>query len=106
MGDSRTIKTDFRVIAATNHNLDQAMESGAFRQDLFYRLATVTLQIPPLRERTDDIPMLIERFAAEEEMNSNMAAPVFDKSAMDMLCDYSWPGNVRELRNFIRRIFS
>ncbi len=105
VGDSRTIKTDFRVIAATNHNLDQAMESGAFRQDLFYRLATVTLQIPPLRERTDDIPMLIERFAAEEEMNSNMAAPVFDKSAMDMLCDYSWPGNVRELRNFIRRIF-
>ncbi len=105
VGDSRTIRTDFRVIAATNHDLDQAMESGAFRQDLFYRLATVTLQIPPLRERTEDIPVLIERFITEEETNSNMAAPSFDASALDMLCGYGWPGNVRELKNFIRRIF-
>ncbi|BEQ15149.1 hydrogenase [Desulfoferula mesophila] len=105
VGDSRTIQADFRVIAATNHDLDSAMESGAFRHDLFYRLATVTLQIPPLRERTEDIPLLIERFISEEETNSNMAAPSFDASAIDMLCGYGWPGNVRELKNFIRRIF-
>lgn len=105
VGESRTIQTDFRVIAATNHNLDQAMESGAFRQDLFYRLATVTLQIPPLRERKEDIPPLIERFINEVETNSNVAAPSFDASAVEMLCDYAWPGNVRELKNFIRRVF-
>ncbi|MCF8099019.1 MAG: sigma 54-interacting transcriptional regulator [Desulfarculaceae bacterium] len=105
VGESRTIQTDFRVIAATNHNLDQAMEAGTFRQVLFYRLAMVTLHIPPLRDRKEDIPPLIERFITQEETNSNLAAPSFDTSTMDLLCDYSWPGNVRELKNFIRRVF-
>lgn len=105
VGESRTIRTDFRVIAATNHDLERAMEAGTFREDLFYRLATVTLKIPALRERKEDIPLLIERFVNEEEAKSNFAAPSFSLSAIEMLCEYKWPGNVRELKNFIRRIF-
>ena len=103
LGGTRSIKLDVRVIAATNKDLDEAVKSGAFRQDLFYRLNVVTLRLPPLRERPDDIPLLAaffaKRYAAKCKRHVQGIAP----EARACLTRYSWPGNVRELENAIER---
>lgn len=93
-------RIDVRVVAATNRDLESAMKTGAFREDLYYRLAVITVELPPLRDRTDDIPLLIRHFLAK------YAAPQVRvvSAAMALLCGYPWPGNVRELENTIQRM--
>ena len=103
VGGARTIKVDARVIAATNRDLARAVEEGAFRKDLFYRLNVFPIEVPPLRERREDIPMLAWAFV--REFSEAMAKPIkaIDADSMSALQAYSWPGNVRELRNVIER---
>ena len=103
VGGTRTIKVDARVIAATNRDLARAVEDGAFRKDLFYRLNVFPIEVPPLRERREDIPMLAWAFV--REFSEAMAKPIgtIDADSMSALQEYSWPGNVRELRNVIER---
>jgi two-component system, NtrC family, nitrogen regulation response regulator GlnG len=101
VGGHESIRVDVRVIAATNRDLDAAMREGGFREDLFYRLNVVTLNLPPLRERRRDVPLLVEHFLAKhaEELGDRGVAP----DALDRLVGYDWPGNVRELENVIQR---
>jgi NtrC-family two-component system response regulator AlgB len=98
VGETETRKVDARVIAATNKNLDEAVKQGAFREDLFYRLNAVTLTIPPLRERMEDIPLLVTHFLRKFGSESELT-----KEAFVALKKYSWKGNVRELENVIER---
>ena len=105
VGDSRSIETNFRVLSATNQNLQQSIDKGRFRRDLYYRLSTVTIDLPPLRERREDIPIIIERLAAIEEAAIHRPTPIFTPSALEHLCQRDWPGNIRELKNFMRRLF-
>ncbi|MEF3697997.1 sigma-54-dependent transcriptional regulator [Desulfolutivibrio sp.] len=103
VGGSETIEVDIRVLAATNKNLEEAVAAGEFREDLFYRLNVVRLDMPPLRERREDIPILaahfLERYAAE----NNKPFKGFSPEAIDYLTAYEWPGNVRQLQNVIER---
>jgi two-component system, NtrC family, response regulator AtoC len=103
LGDSLDIKVDVRVVAATARDLSAEVGRGAFREDLFYRLNVFALHLPPLRERREDIPLLVEHFLAR--MNARMGLSVTGTSpeAMRMLMDYAWPGNVRELENCVER---
>ena len=101
VGGSRTIHVDVRVIAATNKNLEAAIADGAFRADLYYRLAVVPLRMPPLRERDGDIPLLTAAFAA---LIDPARPPRFSDEALRAMEQYAWPGNVRELRNFVERM--
>ncbi|MGW8317087.1 MAG: sigma-54-dependent transcriptional regulator [Bacteroidales bacterium] len=103
VGGNKEITSDFRVISATNKNLKQMVEDGLFREDLFYRLNVVNIRIPPLRERTEDIPMLVDHFIRKycTSMSRNMMS--IDKAAMKRLEQYDFPGNVRELENMIER---
>jgi two-component system, NtrC family, response regulator AtoC len=103
VGGNREIDVDVRVVAATHRNLEAMVGSGHFRQDLLYRLNTMTLQIPPLRERTDEIRPLAERFLKEARAQAGSDVKVIDPAAIAALEAYSWPGNVRELRNAIER---
>src|SRR5215471_5279762 len=96
LGSNRTQHTDVRVIAATNVDLREALEQGAFREDLYYRLNVVPINVPPLRERKDDIPYLVEHFA--QKFNGRIS-----EGAMERLAAYHWPGNVRELENVVER---
>jgi DNA-binding NtrC family response regulator len=103
VGSSRAVKTDVRILAATNVDVERAVADGKFRQDLFYRLGVVIINLPPLRERRDDIPLLIERFlkaASAKAMKQVDLTP----PAVDALALYHWPGNVRELENMIERL--
>jgi two-component system response regulator PilR (NtrC family) len=103
LGGMETIKVDVRIIAATNVDLKHEMEEGRFREDLFYRLHVISIQLPALRERRDDIPLLaqhfLEKYGQENERRNIEVAP----EALDLLMDYDWPGNVRELENVIER---
>jgi len=103
LGGTRTIRVDVRVIAATNRALEAAMRSGAFREDLFYRLNVIALHLPPLRERCEDVPLLASHFAAV--LSRRLGRPVagFTPEARACLLQYSWPGNVRELANAVER---
>jgi formate hydrogenlyase transcriptional activator len=103
LGGSRTIKVDARVIAATNRPLAQAVNEGRFRQDLFYRLDVFPVEVPPLRERREDIPLLTWTFVKEFSNSMGKAIDAVDADSMAALLAYSWPGNVRELRNVIER---
>jgi len=103
LGSSRTIRTDARLIAATNVDLPQMVADKKFRSDLFYRLNVFPIIVPPLRERKDDIPLLIGYFAQKHGLRMNKRVESIPKQTVDTLCDYSWPGNVRELENFIER---
>ena len=103
LGSSRTIKTDARLIAATNVDLPQMVAEKKFRSDLFYRLNVFPIMIPPLRERVDDIPLLIGYFTQKHALRMNKRIDKIPKSTVDALSDYAWPGNVRELENFIER---
>ena len=104
VGESTSTDIDARIIAATNKNLIESVKAGQFRQDLFYRLETVTINVPPLRERLEDIPLLINHINAAESERMNRPAPVYTDDAIDFLRRYNWPGNVRELKNMVKRL--
>lgn len=105
VGSERTYPVDVRVIAATNRVLAKEVENGAFREDLYYRLAVIKVDLPPLRQRPEDLPMLVEHFLQEASKKFQREAPTITFSTMQKLRSYGWPGNVRELRNFIERAF-
>jgi len=101
LGGMTPIKVDVRIISATNKDLSREVESGRFREDLYYRLKVVTINVPPLRERRSDIPLLVNAFLQEFSKENNKNITQIDREAMDRLINYDWPGNVRELRNEI-----
>jgi DNA-binding NtrC family response regulator len=103
VGGNRTISVDFRMIAATNRDLEAMVAEGTFREDLYYRLNVVTVRMPSLRERTEDIPLLAEHFLQRYLRAMSRAPLVFASEAMDLLVRYDWPGNVRELQNAVER---
>jgi len=104
VGDSETKKTDVRVIAATNKDLGKLVQEGKFRQDLYYRLKTVTINIPPLRQRKSDIRLLVDRFALQFSRSNDIKYKGFTPEAIKEMHEHHWPGNVRELRNFVESI--
>ena len=104
VGGSKSIEVDVRVIAATNKDLEQQIEVGAFREDLFYRLNVVPIQIPALRERREDVPMLISHFCERMANGQGVVPKRFSSSAVERLQGLPWPGNVRELRNTVERL--
>jgi len=105
VGSNKPIKIDTRIIAATNKNLEREIEAGRFREDLYYRINVMNIQLPPLRERKDDLPILVNHFI--EKFNSKFERNIkhFSSSAFDILMDYNWPGNIRELENVIEHCF-
>jgi DNA-binding NtrC family response regulator len=103
LGGERMITTDFRVVSATNQDLEQDVKGGNFREDLYYRLNVFTLVLPPLRERVSDIPLLVDYFLDKFSKTMNKPVEGFTPEALDLLVHYPWPGNVRELRNIIER---
>jgi PAS domain S-box-containing protein len=103
VGGNHTVRADVRVIAATNRDLESAIAAGAFRMDLFYRLNVFPIEIPPLRERTGDIPTLIEYFIHRYARKAGKKIVTIEKRTLDLLQSYAWPGNVRELQNVIER---
>ncbi|MCS6926174.1 MAG: sigma-54 dependent transcriptional regulator [Candidatus Binatia bacterium] len=106
LGSSRPVKVDVRLIAASNRNLEEEVKKGTFRDDLFYRLNVVPIHLPPLRERREDIPLLIEHFIATFSTEYNVEPKKVSPEALDKLVSYSWPGNIRELQNVIERVFA
>ena len=104
VGEAKTRKTDVRLIAATNKDLSKMVGSGEFRQDLFFRLKTVTILVPPLRKRPEDINAFLERFSLEFTRSNDIRYRGFTPDAIRILKRYSWPGNVRELKHFIEKI--
>jgi transcriptional regulator with GAF, ATPase, and Fis domain len=104
VGANKPIKVDVRIIAATNRNLEDEVRAGRFRQDLFYRLSVVRLILPPLRERAEDIPLLVKHFLKTQSWNKG--GKTFSRDALEVLQHYAWPGNVRELVNTIERAVS
>jgi DNA-binding NtrC family response regulator len=103
LGGVETIKVDVRIIAATNVNLRELMGAGDFREDLFYRLNVITVQLPALRERKEDIPLLVQHFLEKYSEESRKGRLILTPEALDRLMSYDWPGNVRELENVIER---
>ncbi|MBK9070601.1 MAG: sigma 54-interacting transcriptional regulator [Myxococcales bacterium] len=108
VGGAKPIKVDVRIIAATNRNLEEEVKAGRFRQDLYFRLSVVKLDLPPLRERREDIPLLVEHFLKiqKERHGADLKVTRFDASALAALAAYNWPGNVRELVNAVERTMS
>ena len=104
IGGSEAVEVDVRVLSATNKNLEQEIEDGGFREDLFYRLNVVPISVPPLRERQEDIPMLVTHFSEGMAAREGSVARVFSDAAMERLKTLTWPGNVRELRNTVERL--
>ena len=103
VGGTQPLKADFRVIAATNRDLAKAIQDGTFRQDLFYRLNVISFEMPSLRQRTEDIPLLAEHFLYRFSMETNKTVEKISRAALDEMMLYGWPGNVRELENAIER---
>ena len=103
LGGTKVLKTDARIVAATNRDLARAIEKGEFREDLFYRLSVFGIHLPPLRERPEDILPLTEMFLAELGPAVGRSVPGVSREAKDLLLSYPWPGNVRELRNALER---
>ena len=104
VGGNRPVEVDVRVIAATNKNIEQEIQKGRFREDLYFRLNVVPIRVPSLRERLEDIPELISEFVKEFSMCTNLEPKTFSEDAIDMLMRYPWPGNVRELKNLVERL--
>jgi len=104
VGDTKTKRTDVRIIAATNQSLEEEIKKGTFREDLFYRINVISIEIPPLRERKGDIPVLVRHFLKGFNEKSKRNIKGIAKEAMDALCEYPWPGNVREVENMLERI--
>jgi two-component system NtrC family response regulator len=103
VGEPKPIKVDIRVIAATNRDLEKMVADGTFREDLYYRLAVVPIRVPPLRERLDDIPLLVDHFLSAHSERLGRPRPPVDKAVYSALNAYPWPGNIRELENVIER---
>ena len=110
LGSNETVKVDVRIIAATNADLRRMVEEGKFREDLYYRLNVINLNLPPLRDRKEDIPLMVEhffnRFCRENEKfltETGRSALTFEPEAMQILMEHDWPGNVRELENAVER---
>jgi two-component system nitrogen regulation response regulator NtrX len=104
VGSNVSLKVDVRVLASTNKNLEREIELGNFREDLYYRLNVLPFEIPPLRERREDIPLLTAYFLDEFAQKYGRKPPALTRKALDILESYPWPGNVRELRNIMERI--
>lgn len=103
VGGSKTIKVNVRLVAATNRNLEEMVKKGEFREDLYYRLNVIPIDLPPLRERGNDIALLVN-FFLQKSMNNHKKRVIITDEAMEILCQYTWPGNVRELENTVERI--
>lgn len=103
LGDSRPKQVDTRIICATNRNLPQMVQQGEFREDLFYRINLITVQMPALRERREDIPLLVEYFARQQARQNGLEPVEISAEAMEYLSRLPYPGNVRELKNFVER---
>jgi DNA-binding NtrC family response regulator len=103
LGGNQTVKSDFRIICATNTNLEESVKRGEFREDLYYRLQVYAIHIKPLRERVDDIPELVQFFVDRYRMKMNKPVEGVEAQVLDKLMKYTWPGNVRELENAIER---
>jgi putative PEP-CTERM system response regulator len=106
VGGSKTIKVDVRLITATNKELTQLLKKGSFREDLYYRINVVPIVIPPLRERKEDIPLLIDHFVRKFNEENNKSVKGVSKEALELMMNYEWPGNVRELENLIERVIA
>jgi two-component system nitrogen regulation response regulator NtrX len=104
VGAGASVRVNVRVIAATNKRIDIEIEAGNFRVDLFYRLNVIPFELPPLRERLEDVPLLVEHFNQKFSRAYGKRPKRFEADAIDALCNYAWPGNVRELRNTIERV--
>ncbi|MBN2449015.1 MAG: sigma-54-dependent Fis family transcriptional regulator, partial [Lentisphaeria bacterium] len=104
VGGSTPIEVDVRLLAATNRDLKQRVEEGHFREDLYYRLNVVNIHLPPLRERGDDVPLLLKHFLDQAAAENGKKLDGFTPEALKVLCAYQWPGNVRELRNCVERM--
>jgi chemotaxis protein methyltransferase CheR len=103
LGSSQTIKVDVRIIAATNRNLEEEVHRGRFREDLWYRLDVFPITMPPLRDRLDDIPLLVEFYVKKISKRMGKSIEVIPTNVMNALQNYHWPGNVRELENVLER---
>ena len=103
LGGKRDVQVDVRVLAATNKPLERAVEEGVFREDLFYRLNVITIHIPPLRERREEIPVFLEYFLRKYSEHYGKHPPMFSEYAVSRMMDYAWPGNIRELENLVKR---
>jgi len=103
VGSNESLQIDVRVVAATNRNLEEAIAAGAFREDLFYRLNVFPIEVPPLRQRREDIPLLVEYFVDRYASKAGKKITGIDKRSLELLQSYSWPGNIRELQNVIER---
>ncbi len=103
LGATAEISVDVRIVAATNADLEKAVEQGRFRSDLYYRIATVAVSVPPLRERPEDLPLLVKHFLARAAAEAGKPVPLVDPDAMTCLTRYRWPGNIRELQNAVQR---
>ena len=104
VGSSKVEKTNVRIVAATNIKIDEAIKKGKFREDLFYRLSTIIINIPPLRNRKEDIPILFRKFASDFAQKYNMPTLRLDESAQELLCQQEWRGNIRQLRNIAEQM--
>lgn len=104
LGSARTIKVDVRVVAATNKDLEEAIANSEFREDLYFRLNVIPIVVPPLRERAEDIPQLVEHFALRKTDEHNLKPRMFEPAVLDALQRHRWPGNIRELRNTVERV--
>lgn len=104
LGGEKTLQTDARIVAATNREMDELIENGTFREDLYYRLNVVPIDVPPLRQRREDIPLLVEHFLGIFAARYKRPEKVLSSDAIDVLQGYEWPGNIRQLRNVIERL--
>ena len=104
LGSSKTLELDVRLVCATNRNLFQMVQKGDFRDDLYYRLNVVTIELPPLRDRGDDLTLLLNHFLKEYSLENGFDIPVLSTEALHILKNYAWPGNIRELRNFCENL--
>jgi transcriptional regulator with PAS, ATPase and Fis domain len=104
LGGTKVIKVDTRILAATNRNLEEAVKQGDFREDLYYRLNVVPIRLPPLRDRADDIPLLVDRYLTECAAQHHRGPKEVSREAMRLLRLYAWPGNIRQLRNLMERL--
>jgi two-component system nitrogen regulation response regulator NtrX len=104
VGGSRTLSIDVRVIASSNKDLEKEIEKGSFREDIYYRLNVIPIEVPPLRHRVEDIPQLMDIFLDEFAKQNRSKKKVVTQNVLDLLLNYSWPGNVRELKNLVERL--
>jgi len=105
LGGSKTVKVDVRVISATNRNLEQLVREGRFRQDLYYRLNVIKLELPSLQERQEDIPLLVDHFIKKFNQKNQRCIEKLSRNAMEILIQYNFPGNIRELENILEHAY-